>query len=125
MARVLVVDDSKFITVSLKAILEQGGHEVVGVGSDGIEGFELYQSTQPELVLLDITMPNRDGRDCLGDIITLDPNAKVIMISAIKEQEIVDGCIATGAKDFIEKPLQLGDEAYVASFYAKIQQALN
>jgi two-component system chemotaxis response regulator CheY len=125
MARILVVDDSKFIKTSLKLVLEQDEHEVVAMGSDGIEGFELFQSMSPDLVLLDITMPNRDGRDCLNDIIQANAEARVIMISAIKEQDIVDGCINDGARDFIQKPLQLGDDDWVTSFYAKIRNALN
>jgi len=125
MARIVVVDDSKFIATALTATLEDKGHEVVGAGSDGNEGLELYKTHKPDLLLLDITMPNRDGRDCLEDVIKLNPDAKIIMISAIKEQEIVDSCLANGAKDFIQKPLQLGSDEYLDSFFTKINNALS
>ena len=124
MARILVVDDSKFIAVALTTALQEEGHEVVGRGSDGNEGLDLFKTHSPDLVLLDITMPNRDGRDCLIDILKEDPSAKIIMISAIKEQEIVDSCLNSGAKDFIQKPLQFGSDDYLKLFYAKIYNAL-
>lgn len=125
MADILVVDDSKFIVSALRRALEKDGHTVVGSGHDGNEGFQLFLSLNPDLTLLDITMPNRDGRDCLEDIIEADADARVIMISAIKEQEIVDSCIEHGARDFIQKPLKLGDEQDLQAFYAKIAQALS
>jgi len=125
MARILVVDDSKFIAKALKRTLENGGHEVVGMGSDGVEGFELFKNEKPDLTLLDITMPNRDGRDCLYDIIQSDKDARVIMISAIKEQEVVDDCLNCGAKDFIQKPLDLNNDDGVQAFYGIINNGLN
>ncbi len=125
MANILVVDDSKFIVTALTSALEQGGHTIVGTASDGNEGLETFKNTSPDLVLLDITMPNRDGRDCLSDILAASPSTPVIMISAIKEQEIVDGCLAAGAKDFIQKPLQLGNDSWLDEFYSKINQAVS
>merc|ERR1711916_209896 len=102
MANILVVDDSKFVVKTLIMALEGLGHQVIAHGTDGNEGFKLYKEHSPDLVLLDITMPNRDGRDCLEDIIAFDPGAKVIMVSAIKEQEIVDSCLSNGARSFIQ-----------------------
>lgn len=125
MAKILVVDDSKFMAKTLKRALEGGGHEVVGMGSDGVEGYELFQSKRPDLTLLDITMPNRDGRDCLFDIMQRDKDARVIMISAIKEQDVVDDCLACGAKNFIQKPLNFIDKDSAEEFFSIINTALN
>lgn len=124
MAKILVVDDSNFIAKALKKTLESGGHEVVGIASDGVEGFELFKKKNPDLTLLDITMPNRDGRDCLYDIIQSNETARVIMISAIKEQEVVDDCLLCGAKDFIKKPLNLSDPDGLIDFFRVIDNAL-
>jgi len=125
MARILVVDDSKFIVQVLKKALEGGGHEVVGIGSDGVEGFSLFKEHKPDLTLLDITMPNRDGRDCLEDILKHDDQARVIMISAIKEKEVIDFCLEIGAKGFINKPLSFTREESVQAFYSTIDNGLN
>jgi two-component system chemotaxis response regulator CheY len=124
MARILLVDDSKFIAQVLKKTLEAGGHEVVDIGTDGVEGFELFKEHKPDLSLLDITMPNRDGRDCLEDILKYDENARVIMISAIKEQEVINFCLNIGAKGFINKPLSLGSEDSIKAFFDTINQGL-
>ena len=125
MARILVVDDSKFIVRALKMALEGGGHEVVGMGADGAEGFELFKEHKPDLTLLDITMPNRDGRDCLEDIIKCDEQARVMMISAIKDQEVIDFCLSIGAKGFLSKPLNVSNEEGIQEFYSIINNGLN
>ena len=124
MANILVVDDSKLIAHVMHEKLEEAGHRVVACGHDGHEGFALYQEHLPDLVLLDITMPNRDGRDCLEDILGFDSNARVIMVSSIQESEIVDACLKLGALEFIFKPLKLRDEAFVQSFLKTLDKAL-
>jgi len=124
MARILIVDDSKFIVQVLQKTLESDGHEVVGKGTDGVEGFELFKEQKPDLTLLDITMPNRDGRDCLEDILKHDEHAHVIMISAIKDQEVIDFCLNIGAKGFLNKPLSVGSEEGIKAFYNTINNGL-
>jgi two-component system chemotaxis response regulator CheY len=124
MARIIVVDDSKFIVQVLKKTLESDGHEVVAMGTDGVEGYDLFKEHEPDLTLLDITMPNRDGRDCLEDILKHDEHARVIMISAIKEQEVIDFCLNIGAKGFINKPLSFGSQESVQAFYTTINNGL-
>ena len=124
MANILVVDDSKLIAHVMHEKLEEAGHHVVACGHDGHEGFSLYQEHLPDLVLLDITMPNRDGRDCLEDILGFDPNARVVMVSSIQESEIVDACMEIGAYAFVFKPLKLRDEAFVNGFLEKLDQVL-
>ncbi|QHS22346.1 response regulator [Virgibacillus sp. MSP4-1] len=104
MGKVLVVDDAQFMRLTLSNILTKGGHEVIGEASDGQEAIELYKQLQPELVTMDITMPNLDGMDAAEAIIENDPEAKVIMCSAVGQQKVVVQAIQLGAKDFIVKP---------------------
>ena len=102
MARVLIVDDSRFFRKSLGNIVGQD-HEVVAFAEDGFDALSKYKTYQPEVVLLDITMPNKDGKECLRDLLKEDPNAKVIMISALKSAALMEECIQLGAYDFISK----------------------
>ena len=124
MAKVVVVDDSKFLAKLLKSFFEEEGHEVLGIGLDGNEGFELYKMHQPDLVTLDLTMPNRDGKDCLSDILLFDSSAKVLIVSAIQEIDVVQDCLQIGAKGFLEKPLRFQDEKYREIFHNTVMQAL-
>ena len=112
MLKVLIVDDSKIIQRVLAAQLVAMGHSVVGCGNDGEEGVAMFAELRPELTMLDITMPNQDGRECLDKILKLDPAARVVMCSALKSQTVVDGCLKSGALGFVEKE-QLGNANYL------------
>ena len=124
MPRIAIVDDSLFLAGRIKAYLESQGHEIVGVADDGISGFELYKTAHPDLITLDITMPNRDGFECMKDIIIFNPKANVIVISAIDEQAIIVDCMSNGAKGFIEKPLQFKSDLFCQDFNQTISDAL-
>ncbi|MBM7544719.1 response regulator [Periweissella beninensis] len=102
--KVLIVDDAVFMRMKLKNILETNDYEVAGEAQNGQEAFELYQSTKPDLVTMDITMPEVDGLDALKMIREFDPNAKVVMCSAMGQQGMVMDAIRSGAVDFIVKP---------------------
>ncbi len=102
--RVLVVDDAVFMRMKLKDILEKNGYEVVGEAQNGQEAIEKYRTENPDLVTMDITMPEMDGIEALKGIKTIDPNAKVIMCSAMGQQSMVMEAIQSGALDFIVKP---------------------
>ena len=104
MANALVCDDAAFMRMTLIKILKEAGHVTVGEAANGIEAFEKYKEFKPDIVLMDITMPDRDGLEATHDITTYDPNATVIMVSAMGQQEKVFAAIANGAKDFIVKP---------------------
>jgi two-component system chemotaxis response regulator CheY len=104
--RVLVVDDAAFMRMMIKDILTKNGYEVVGEAADGAQAVERYQELRPDLVTLDITMPEMDGIEALKRIRALDPNARVIMCSAMGQQAMVIDAIQAGAKDFIVKPFQ-------------------
>lgn len=123
-AKVLVVDDSAFLAEKIKGFLESNGHEVVGSAEDGNEGFTMYKELKPNLVTLDITMPNRDGQECLSDILSFDSGAKVVMVSAIDDQRVIVDCMNIGAKGFIEKPLKFKNKEFCDDFIDTIKQAL-
>ena len=106
MARVLVVDDAAFMRKMVSDALAKGGHEVVGEAGNGVEAISQYQALKPDLVTLDITMPEKDGRAALQEIIGLDPGARVIMCSALGQESKVLESIKIGAKDFIVKPFK-------------------
>jgi two-component system, chemotaxis family, chemotaxis protein CheY len=106
MARVLVVDDAAFMRKVVSDALASGGHEVVGEAGNGTEAVQRYQELSPELVTLDITMPEKDGLQVLGEIISIDPSARVLMCSALGQESKVIESIQKGAKDFVVKPFQ-------------------
>lgn len=104
--RVLIVDDATFMRMMLKDILTKNGYDVVGEGVNGEDGFNQYKSLKPDLVTLDITMPEMDGLTCLKKIKEFDSSANIIMVSAMGQQVIVLDAIKSGAKDFLVKPFQ-------------------
>ena len=106
MARVLVVDDAAFMRKVVSDALNGGGHEVIGEASNGAEAVARYQELQPELMTLDITMPEMDGLTALKEIIAIDPAARIIMCSALGQESKVLEAIKAGAKDFVVKPFK-------------------
>lgn len=104
--RILIVDDAAFMRMMLKDILTKNGYEVCGEGVNGKEAVSKYKELNPDLVTLDITMPEMTGLDALKEIMKMDPNAKVIMCSAMGQQAMVIDAIQSGGKDFIVKPFQ-------------------
>ena len=101
---VLIVDDAAFMRMMIKDILEKNGYEVVGEAENGNVAVEKYKELSPDLVTMDITMPEKDGISALKEIKEVDPDAKVIMCSAMGQQAMVIDAIQAGAKDFIVKP---------------------
>jgi two-component system chemotaxis response regulator CheY len=106
MAKVLIVDDAAFMRMMIKDILEKNGFEVIGEASNGIKAVELYKVEKPDVVTMDITMPDMDGIEAVKAIKAFDPAAKIIMCSAMGQQSMVMDAIRAGAKDFIVKPFQ-------------------
>ncbi len=105
--RILVVDDSIFVSKQIGQILTSEGYEVVATAADGFEGVEKYKELCPDvdLVTMDITMPKMDGITALEQIMAFDKNAKVVMISALGKEELVKKSLLLGAKNYIVKPL--------------------
>ena len=104
--RVLVVDDAAFMRMMVKDILSKNGYEIVGEAENGMKALEKYQELKPDLVTMDITMPEMDGITAVKEIKKVDPGAKVVMCSAMGQQAMVIESIQSGAKDFIVKPFQ-------------------
>ena len=95
--RILIVDDAAFMRMMIKDILTKNGYEVAGEAADGVEAVEKYKELQPDLVTMDITMPEMDGITALKEIRKIDPDAKVIMCSAMGQQAMVIDAIQAGA----------------------------
>lgn len=106
MARVLIVDDAAFMRMMIKDILEKNGFEVIGQAANGLQAVEMYKAEKPDVVTMDITMPDMDGIEAVKNIKAFDPSAKIIMCSAMGQQSMVMDAIRAGAKDFIVKPFQ-------------------
>jgi two-component system chemotaxis response regulator CheY len=109
MARVMIVDDAKIIRMTIKNQLEQLGHEIVASIGNGYDAIIEYKKCKPDLVTMDITMPTvkdvEDGIQALSQILKIDPNANVIMITSHGEQRLVMEAISKGSKGYILKPI--------------------
>lgn len=105
-AAVLVVDDAKFMRLTLARILEKAGHQIAGEAENGKEAVELYRRLRPELIVMDITMPVMNGIEAVRAIKEIDPGAKIIICSALGQQRMVVEAIEAGASDFIVKPFE-------------------
>ncbi|SRR6056297_683649 len=101
---VLIVDDAVFMRMMIKDILEKNGYTVAGEAENGIKAIEAYKELRPEIVTMDITMPEMNGIEALKGIKTINPNAKVVMCSAMGQHSMVIEAIKSGAEDFIVKP---------------------
>lgn len=106
MAKVMICDDAAFMRMMIKDILVKNGYEIAAEAENGLKAVEQYPEAKPDLVLMDITMPEVDGIEAVRRIKALDPNANVIMCSAMGQQAMVIEAIQAGAKDFIVKPFQ-------------------
>ncbi len=114
MKKVLIVDDAAFMRVSIKNMLGKNGFEVVGEAENGKVAIQKYQDLSPDVVTMDITMPEMDGLTSLKKILAIDPNANVIMISAMGQESMVREAVLSGAKGFIVKPFK--EDVIVAAF---------
>jgi two-component system chemotaxis response regulator CheY len=105
MPKVLVVDDAAFMRVTLKNVLAPAGY-IVEEATNGAEAVTKYLEVAPDVVTMDITMPEKDGIQATREIMEKDPNARVVMVSALGQEKMVKDAIMAGAKDFIVKPFQ-------------------
>ncbi len=104
--KVLIVDDAAFMRMMLRDILAKNGFEVVGEADNGKVAIQMYNDLKPDVVTMDITMPEMDGIASVKEIKAGDPNAKIVMVSAMGQQAMVIEAIRAGAADFIVKPFQ-------------------
>ena len=123
--RVLVVDDAAFMRMMIKDILSKNGFEVVGEGANGLQAVEKYKELKPDLTTMDITMPEMDGISAVKEIKKANPGAKIVMVSAMGQKNMVMQALREGARGFLVKPFEkekvlqavaeaLGDEGHGA-----------
>ncbi len=106
MKKVLIVDDAAFMRVSIKNMLTKNGYEVAGEAENGKVAIQKFQELSPDVVTMDITMPEMDGLTSLKKILEIDPGANIIMISAMGQESMVREAVLSGAKGFIVKPFK-------------------
>lgn len=106
MARVMIVDDAEFMRMVIRDILLKHGHEVVAEVSDGEEAVQTYLEVKPDLVLMDIIMPDMNGKEALQKLLLIDPDAKVVMCSSLGQQALITESMKIGAMGFIIKPFE-------------------
>ncbi|MFQ5781917.1 MAG: response regulator [Nitrosopumilus sp.] len=104
MAKILIADDSDAIRLVLKDILSIGEHEILAEATDGTEAVEFYQKHSPDILLLDLAMPKKDGLTVVKEVVEYDPNAKIILITASDDQKVINECLTQGATSYISKP---------------------
>lgn len=108
MVNVLIADDAKFMRMMLKRILEAEGHKIVGEAAGGEEVISLYAKLRPDLVTMDIVMPEPNGIECVRRIREFDPHAKIVMVTALGQEAMVVEALKAGASDFVIKPFKAG-----------------
>ncbi len=106
MYKILLVDDAGFMRMMIKNYLTKAGYTNFVEGEDGAQAVQLYQQEKPDLLIMDITMPNMDGIEALREIKKIDPGARVVMCSAMGQESMVMEAITLGAMDFIVKPFK-------------------
>ncbi len=104
MAKIMIADDSDAIRLVLQDILSIGEHEVVSEATDGEEAVTFYQEHNPDILLLDLAMPKKDGLTVVKEVMQIDSNAKIILITASDDQKIISQCMKSGASSYISKP---------------------
>ncbi len=109
MSTFITVDDAKIMRLRLKSIIEESGHQVIGEAANGKEAVLQFQEKKPDCVTLDISMPEQNGLAALQQILTVDQEAKVIIVSAVGQKQLVIQAMGIGAKDFIVKPFEAAD----------------
>jgi two-component system chemotaxis response regulator CheY len=115
--RVLIVDDALIMRMRIKEVAQQAGWEVVGEAADGAEAISRFRELRPDLVTMDIVMPTLDGVAALRSLRQEDPQAQIVMVSAVDQKEKLLECVRLGAVDFIVKPF---DKAGLKSFFEKL-----
>jgi two-component system chemotaxis response regulator CheY len=104
MAKILIADDSDAIRLVLKDILSIGKHEIIGEATDGAEAVDFYKQHNPQILLLDLAMPKKDGFTVVKEVMAYDPTAKIILITASDDQKVIQQCLDGGASSYISKP---------------------
>ena len=104
--RVLIVDDANFMRMIVKDTLTPHGFEICGEAANGNEAVELYEKLKPDLVTMDITMKEKDGLEAAREILAKDPDARIVMVTALGQEKLLMDSLSLGVKDFVVKPFQ-------------------
>lgn len=112
----MIADDSELVRNTLRDMLELGKHQVISEAINGVDALEKFNSTKPDVLLLDIAMPKKDGVETLIQIMKSNPDAKVIMITAHYDMELIENCIKIGALAYISKPFNMDDILHSISY---------
>ncbi len=107
MVQVMIADDSEAVRLTLKDMISVGKHELVAEAADGVETIEKFTASKPDVLLLDVAMPKKDGLTVLKEIKKTHPNAKIIIITALEDMTMVQDCVAAGALAYIMKPFDV------------------
>ena len=121
LANVLIVDDARFMRLVLRRILTQAGHRILGEAKDGEEAVRMYADLRPDCMTLDIVMPKMNGIEAVKEIMSFDPSAKIIMVTALGQEAFVLDAIKSGAREFIIKPFR-NEEIVKALFRVREEQ---
>lgn len=119
MKRLLIVDDALIMRMKIREVATKAGWSVVAEGASGADAVRLYDEHQPDLVTLDMVMPEMDGLAALKAIRGQHPNASIVMVSAVNQKEMLKQCIASGAVDFVVKPF---DPLHLQTVFESFQQ---
>ncbi len=123
--RVVIVDDSKYLINKIANFFEKEmKFSVAAMGYDGNDAVELFREQKPDLITLDITMPNKDGQQAMKEIISEFPDANILIISAVRGDTVLE-CMSDGAKGYIEKPLKFGDPDFIEDFKETLNEIFN
>lgn len=107
MAKVLIVDDSKYLRLMIRKILKKHGHNIVAEAGTGVEAIEMYKQNMPNVVTMDVVMPKMNGLVAIKEIIEMDPDARIVVVTALGHEPLVRQALKIGAKDFVIKPFKV------------------
>ena len=125
MANIIIIDDNSFAVSLIKKALIKMGHTVVGCGYDGNKAIQLYKKHRPDLLLLDLTMPNKDGREALIEILNNHKNARIVILSSLVNKNVINECLDNGAAGYIVKSLKFNKPQVLREFQQIIEDALS
>lgn len=107
MAKLQIVDDSKYLRLMIKKILKRHGHSIIAEAGTGSEAIEQYKQYQPDLVTMDVVMPKVNGLQAVKEIMTMDPKARIVVVTALGHEPLIRQALKLGAKDFVIKPFKV------------------
>ena len=122
--KIIIVDDSTFLAEQIGEFMTNiMDYEVISYATDGFQAVDQYRKYQPDLITMDLSMPNKDGKDAIKDIIVEFPMANIMVVSAVKGNTMLE-CLTLGAKSYVEKPLRFSEEVFVQDFKKTILESI-